>query len=525
MSQRIKFNDKRKTTMNMKKILTAVMALWGIAVVVTSCSNDDDITATAGQQQALRFNLYDAAGQSNVRSSTDVQTMVTEFEFADKAGLYVVKDGKLLYDNVVLTYNAAGFWEADEKIEASEEVAGAKFYAYYPYSEAAEFDASSETPFAKMVEAAKPAAKQSTKAEFEASDIMITSAATIGKYNAVELPLSHQKSLVCVELPNVSYIFDNEGMEPYVLSKSENVSFTLNGSAVSPYFDETSQSYLLVIEPEKQAVVKANFTVNGIETSFTTKDLVAIKEGQFAKFVVDGGAKLTYMTLKVGDYYCADGTVVSQSITPVPSNVVGVIYKLGTAESLRNINSSWSHAMVMSLAETKSKWGNDASTTSEENAAGWRYWYRNYNLADQNGITDANKLDESIMYEEGYGVTIAWLAVPEPLTIGGFTKDYTTVMSDLYDSWVTDNKLPLVTTGWFIPSLGDWKAIETQSSALETPLDAAKGKKLSADPYWSCNVRAAGSNWCYVMNKTAKADRYKGTGLKDSRLFRYVFAF
>lgn len=512
--------------MNIKKLSIAGVMLCAFVACFTSCSKDDDITSSETQQQSLRFNIYDAAAQSDTRSATDAATMTTVFEVADKAGLYVVKNGEVLYDNLTLTYNAAGFWEAEEKIDVTDQLTGAQFYAYYPYNASAVFNASSSTPFAEMVAAAKPAAKQSTKAEFEAADIMVTSAATIGKYNAVDLPLVHQKSLVYMELPNVSYIFDNDGMAPYVLSKSENVSFTLNDATVSPYFDDESQSYMFIVEPETAAVLKASYTMNGVATNYATPDLSAIKAGQYAKFIVDGGAKLTHMTLKVGDYYCADGNIVSQDAGKVPSNAVGVIYKLSTSESLRNTNANWSHGMVISLAETKSKWGNDASTSSEENAAGWRYWYRSYNLADQNGVTNAAQLKEDIMYEEGYGVTKAWLAVPEPLTIGGFTKDYTTVMRSLYESWTTTTVIPQqVTSGWFIPSLGDWKAVEAEASSIETPLKAAGGKAFSGDPYWSSNVRGAGSNWCYVMNKTALADRYKGTGLKDSRLFRYVFAF
>ena len=51
------------------------------------------------------------------------------FELADQAGLYVVKNGQVLLSNVVLTFNANGFWQPDQSIEVTDELSGAQFYA------------------------------------------------------------------------------------------------------------------------------------------------------------------------------------------------------------------------------------------------------------------------------------------------------------------------------------------------------------------------------------------------------------
>ena len=103
-------------------------------------------------------------------------------------------NGNVVHANVQLTYNNSGFWEAPEKMDASQ-LTGAQFYAYYPYSATAQFDASSSTPFAAMVNAVQPAHNQSAKADYEAADIMVSTACAIGQYNAVSLPLKHQKAL------------------------------------------------------------------------------------------------------------------------------------------------------------------------------------------------------------------------------------------------------------------------------------------------------------------------------------------
>ncbi len=448
-----------------------------------------------------------------------------EFLLSDRAGLYVVKNGQVLKSNIPLTYNANGFWEPEETIEASS-MEGAQYYAYYPYNASMQFDATSATPFATAVAAMKPAAKQNTKSDYEVADIMVTSALSIGQLNSVKLPFNHQKAMVCVELPNSSYIFDNDGMAPYVLAKAENARFTLDGTTVQPYFDDATQTYRLIVEPGQATTLTVTYTNNGVEQSFETSSLSQLQAGQYAHFVVDGGASLVNMTLAPGDYYCADGRIVKGDASPLPSNIVGVVFKVGTSDAIRSANSAWCHAVVISTADVKAKWGNDKSTTSEQNAAGWRYWFRDYNLNDQNGQTNAGKLDESIMAEEGFEVTKAWLAVPQPLTIGGITLDYTSLMRETYTAWVEEHRIPdNVNTGWYVPSLGDWHNIESQLSVIDSRMEAVGSTTLAVANHWSCNVRGAGSNWCYVVTKTAQSDRYKGVACNGSALYRFLLAF
>lgn len=135
------------------------------------------------------------------------------------------------------------------------------------------------------------------------------------------------------------------------------------------------------------------------------------------------------------------------------------------------------------------------------------------------------------MVEEGFETTAAWRAVPQPLTIGEFTLDYTSVMNTTMDEWTENYPLPAaICSGWYFPSLRDWINIEAQSSLLSTQLTAAGGTDLlwntgSSNNYWSCNVRAAGSNWCYVGKKTAVGDRYKGVACNSNANYRFLFAF
>ena len=365
----------KKTIYHQIKTMSLAAALLLTAGIMTSCSQDTEEAGSSAAQNMLRFELYD--GGAMTRSTTDAKSMATVFSVGDRAGLYIVKGGEVKAANVVLTYNNLGEWEAAAPIMATADLTGANFYAYYPYSDAVTFDVAAANPLQAYVDGVKPADDQSSIEKYEQTDIMVASTSMVGSKNTVSLQLQHQKSLVYIELPNVSYTFDNEDMEPYVLSQAEDAVFTLNGIAVKPYMDPASQSYRFVVTPGQSGSLKITFTNGGTDCNYEVSQLSQLAAGQYAKYVIDDGVKQTHFgTLQVGDYYCADGTLVSKD-TPagsLPANVTGVIYRIGTTEGLKTANAKWSHAMVVSLNEpsAKAKWGSSNGVNVN--------WYTAYGL-------------------------------------------------------------------------------------------------------------------------------------------------
>lgn len=99
-------------------------------------------------------------------------------------------------------------------------------------------------------------------------------------------------------------------------------------------------------------------------------------------------------------------------------------------------------------------------------------------------------------------------------------------MNETMDAWAAEHPLPTaVNTGWYIPSLGDWKNMDSQRTLIAAQLNAVGGKAIATANYWSSNVRGAGSNWCYVTGKTSLADRYKGVACNTSTNYRFLLAF
>ena len=510
------------------KEMSLAAALLLSAGFVTSCSQDADDAVASPVEDALHFELYDGGVGSNSvggrRAATD-QTLTTVFAQGDRAGLYIVKGGEVKYANVVLTYSALGQWEAAALITAGDELAGATFYAYYPYDEDVTFDATSATPLKTYVDGIQPAADQTQQETYEAVDVMVATTSTIGAKNTVSLQLVHQKALVYVELPNIAYTFDNEDMAPYVLSQAENVKFTLGAAEVKPFLDTASQTYRLIVNPGETAKLSITFDNSGTARSYDVTLLSQLKAGQYAKYVIDGGVKLTnYGTLQVGDYYCADGSLVSRDATTLPDNVTGVIYRIGTTEGLKAVNSKWSHAMGVSLKQpaAKAAWG--ASRSSDANSG----WYTTYGLEKYRKIENATH--EVEMPDNGYQATKAWMSIPADASPA---YSYASVMQTTLTNWRSSNSLHASSTDWFVPSLQDWKKIEAlYASDLQAQITKAGGDDFEwtntdyrQRRYWSAQLRDGRYMLPYAGLTTSIGDRYAGVDLNYAAYYRFVFAF
>lgn len=508
-------------------VLISVVFLGGL--FFNACSSDNELGERIASGNAIQFRLFDNGAVSSTRATTD-SNMKTSFEAGDEAGIFAVKDGEVLtnINNLCVTMDANGFWKASEDLEYSDTLTGATFYAYYPYSDSVKFDPMQSDPFVGMISSFTPSASQGTKTLYEAADIMTTGACSLNSYHAITLPLEHMMSLACVELPNTSYIFNNTDvtLSTYILEKAEDATFTLGGKTVSPYFDDATQSYRLIVSPNTTDQLKVSFTDNGELRSYTATDLSQVPAGQYAKYAVDGGVSLKAITLKVGDYYCADGTIVSQDSTSLPSNIIGVVMKLGTADGITSAHSVCTHAVVVGLADTAtaaSTWGNFKSLTSAESSS-WSTWYTSYGLSAQSTTTNTSLVEDNFA-EEGYEVTQDWLSVPVDLTLGTTTHSPTSGLLSAYQTWNATYLAPEVSTSWYVPSLRDWINIDTNLSTINTSLSKIKASSLSSAKYWSCNLRSSTSMWCYTLGQSALKARYNGASYSDKALYRFLLAF
>lgn len=524
----------------MKKIYSKVRRFSLVAAVlllagfVSSCSQDYEGVDNYSGNNVLSFKISDANAAS--RAKSDMQTMVTTFEEGDKAGLYIVKGGEVKFANVQLTLNEMGVWQPESPIAVSDELAGARFYVYYPYSEEATFDAAKSNPLQAYADAVTPPADQSSEEAYEKADVMVGTTAVVGEQNTVSVPLYHQKALLYMELPNKGYSFSNEGMEPYVLEKAADVEFTLGDDIVKPYFDTATQSYLFLVNAGQTGIYKVTYTAAGENRHYEVNNVEKIGRGQYAKHVVDGGVQLVeYGELQVGDIFCADGKLISKDANVLPDNVVGVVFKIGTTDDMKTVNSKWCHAVVLALKESASKlaWGTTSVNPNPFEKNDGANWYKTdpYTFvapANNNSKNWTAETEAELTGWDGYLDTQKWMAVPEDMMIPASSAepiDLVSVMHSTLNDYAAANVLPAdATTGWYLPTLHEWKAIDSQSTTLAAQLEKAEATALGAK-YWSSVIGDARSVWAYVLGQEAMGDRYKRERFDQTNFFRFVFAF
>ena len=505
--------------------------------MLMSCQNEEPVNEPA---QVLSFDIYtisDASPSGMHRVSTNGTTLTTTFSVGDKSGVFAIKDGQILdnINNLCLTLSNSGIWEPAKTVVYDAAYESAVFYAYFPYSESVTFDASKANPFSDMVSVHIPSADQSQAEQYAAADILCSNACVIDNLHAVRLPMQHQMALVTVELPNRSYTFTNEGIDPYVIIAPENVQFTLGETAVKPFFDDATQSYRLIVRPQTNEVLTVSYRNNGENKNAQINNLSEVQAGEYARYTIHGGADVRTHTLQIGDYLLSDGGLLSKDadnseIAAAKVSIVGVVYQLSTTESMQADLPNCKHAVVLSIKEGKGKWSSKGSTSSEENAAGWKTWYTEYGIAPLS--TDkAASIDLNELTEIGYEYTKAWLAVPSDLTIGGFQVPVKDGFEAYYTTWTEANPLPAVTTGWYVPSLRDWLNIKSQESALASSLaridaDAFAWTDGGTVYYWSSNIRSAVAMWTFTgKDLSSTTDQLFHADTKDSRIYRFITAF
>lgn len=514
-----------------------LIPIFVAAVLLSGCQNDDPAPQSSS---ALSFDVFQASSAANSgprRVSTNGATMTTTFTAGDKAGVFAIKDGQIMehVNNLCLTLSSQGVWMPQRTVIYTEDYESAVFYAYFPYSSTATIDPSKADPFADMIEAHEISADQSSSANYASADLMTTSACVINEVRAVRLPMEHKMSLVAIELPNRSYSFTNSDIDPYVIVAPTNVVFTLGDSEVLPYFDEQTQSYMLIVQPETEEVLSISYDNAGETHTAEINNLADIWSGEFARFTIDGGVDLHTHTLQIGDYLLADGGLLSKDadvsdIEAAKADIVGVVCKLTTTSGIQADFPNCKHAVVLSVKEGKGKWSTKGSTSSEENNAGWKTWWTAYGLAALSTDKAAN-IDISELTEVGYEYTQAWLAVEPDLSLGGYQVPVKDGFDEYYTTWTAANPLPAITSGWYVPSLRDWLNIKTAETAIAASLANVEGDAFawsdgSTVYYWSSNIRSAVAMWTFTGKDLSSAtDQLFHADTKDSRIYRMLTAF
>lgn len=530
----------------MKQYILVRTALF-LSLIISgiSCSQiEEDILENSSAQ--LVINVSDSGMiNSDIPQSRAVdKDYTTTFTQGDRMGLFAVKDGSLIegMQNLMMTYNGTGWTPKTPLLYDEEESTGITYYAYYPYKEGLEnnVNLNGEDFFATIVSEWETGNDQSTQEKYSAFDLMTSGATSVTNVNgrhSLLFNLVHRMGLLVIKLPSTEYEFiDNEGNpvsnvnyapEPYIISPSDvkfyigsvNEDNRLNPSKVDGNF------YHLMINPQKAKNVIGQF--NGRQYTVETTNVSA---GKYKRFLVDGGLRVYQHFLQVGDYYCADGNIVSKE-KAAPEDCIGIVCYVGEtrpsmlyneipaqSDALLRDYPTCNHGLVLALNETGVMKFADTKDYNLGNLFKEKEWMSQYMTLADTHATGALTND----YIAGYNNTkVIEKLINEILSekpgISSTAISY--ALQELGKQ--TENAEPsLVSTGWFLPSAHELKLIFDNYDLLNSSLSSI-GKDALTDSYWASTERNASNQWAYSSSK-----KYNFVGKTSTTCrFRFVLAF
>lgn len=221
------------------------------AIMLSSCTNDDDSLEKASNSQALTLtvtpdewgnNATTRASYSSLSESSGNKLFNMSFASGDAIGLFVCdKTGKVVVANQKYTYSG-GTWNTDNPIEYFKGISSYTYFAYYPWvssltgapavNSTPDFT-SADTFFASAIASWTPAADQSDVTKFTSQDLMVAKGTTSQPYLheiLVSFNMAHKMGLLVTKPTLTYYDIDNPGdTHDVVQSFTTNIPYT-NGS-------------------------------------------------------------------------------------------------------------------------------------------------------------------------------------------------------------------------------------------------------------------------------------------------------
>lgn len=446
------------------------------ALCFTACSNSDE--PAMPQTSAVTFEISDGGFAGESRAAEDGYR--TRFTAGDACGLYVARNGSLVYDNVKLTaaedVDGSIIWQSDAPLGAG--LPGEKYFLYYPYQEnmSGKVTASATDAigfFAPLVNGWQPAADQSDYAAYTASDLM-TAQGTAAKASDGSLRLSfamsHRMALAVIEMPTTTYKFTNSDGRTPDYFVSENVDFSSN--TIIPY---------TFIPGTFRCVVKPNTSdksINGLYSNEKCfKIAPTISGGQYKTYKIDGGTKTEIQhNIQIGDFLMKDGTLLSKDATLTDqqkADVAAIVFwtPSETNPTGRNTPASLSddkimaaeypqciHGLAVALKDIPNTGSDDTRfmewQKKSESVTSFQYSENFIHPLKDSFVQISSKsgMNDNINYILGYQNTSVLLAYNQYCEANN-QPEHVVIPVALMNGFANDNPAPKMSTGWFLPSV------------------------------------------------------------------------
>lgn len=508
------------------------------AAVVASCSQNEELTGeTPDSLQGFQISVSDEGfmDESGKTRATE-NGYTTRFSNGDAIGIFAVRGETVVEDIKNRKFTLTdGYWEltgGGDPIEyKGSQFQRMTFYAYYPYNANVTFDPTKVDPFETYVNNWKIGSEQN-EGNYTQYDLMTSTGSVQGDRlkGQIAFTMQHRMALAVVKMPNLTYSFTNGGIDDYLLPLAAG-SFTVNNTQATPYYQESTDTYRFLVNPNKEFSIKGTYT--GVsEMEYEAKGTL---EGGTAKmYTIEDKSKINH-TLQVGDYFCADGKIVSVDAETVPENVIGIVCYVGniqpsvtheayteTQDALRRDHPGCTHGLVVAMNYAEY---ND-SKTSVFSPQSRDYFYGNWFNSDDDWTgkfinTDTKTTDaEGVAALPFLGYNHTELMINSPSWENACQAGVNFVQA-----YRTKVVVPNITSDWFLASLKELDLLFRLKSTINARLKAVGGDELlEGSRHWSNAERTGNTQIVYQHNFSTGVinDKRRNEG---AGYFRMMLAF
>ena len=324
-----------------------ILHIWGVAttLLAASCAQEELQKTDTENLSELAISVTDG-GYISEDTVSDAPTRITdndyrtEFTAGDACGLYIVRDGKIIAENIKLTAAGTGSnvtWNTDAGVELFGGLVDEDYYLYYPYQESMDGKISPAATtdaefFAPLIKDWQPQADQSDyETGYAASDLM--TAKGIRKENAdgtisISFSMTHQMAMAIVKIPEILYKFTNSLIPDY-----REILYVEFLGGIEPY-SFSDGVYRYISNPQKEETAINGYYKYGNYKGFTI-DTQTISAGRYKTFNIGSASLITVnYELTPGDFLCKKSDTNKWYIIPklsMPNNedFVGVVFYVG----------------------------------------------------------------------------------------------------------------------------------------------------------------------------------------------------
>lgn len=449
----------------MKKFNIYILLSSLLALLLQGCNDEivnDPLNGTPLTIQ-VKTKGYTSADNPQTRTNDDGYT--TTFTTGDQIGVFAVKDGKLINENVPYTYDGTswtgnGFYYKETK-----------YFAYYPYDASLSTNTSITSPddiVSVFTTKLNATTDQSTYEKYKALDLLMAEVtSTDVNTNSISFTFTHKMALVEIVLPMLKYEFTNMVSSPVynnatlTLANDQKVYVTPMGNITFDNFQPYSvgnSTYRYLIAPNADKSLYGSYTnENDKKATYTiTTTTSSIAASYYKKYQVDGaGEKTKNYTMNIGDFFMNDGRLLSKNTTLTDvqkRDCIGVVFFVGMGGGSGGyfsdngyggspLGQTNCHGYVVALHNAGSgsyQWANNNTTIGTVDYASFQAY------------TDRKTMET---YVTNKGLTMAFFPAANAC------KNYTPVA-------------PAKTTGWLLPSS---KQIQYMKSEVRTSITNAGG--------------------------------------------------